>query len=109
MLNISLLNFYLSSPLDQFGTDSDFVGVLDNFITDFIPASSALDDLVSFIGLTEFDSAADWLTIILANSGTLLFDDEDSSDSQWEESNVIISGLQASIFSANILGMIPGL
>lgn len=110
MLN-SLLQFQnlIASPLDQFGADSDFFGVLDNSFIDIIPATEYLDEVLSFLGLTEIDSLADWAAILLAISGTMLFDDEDSSDSEWEDANSIISGIQASIFSANIVGMIPGL
>lgn len=108
LLNLTNI-FFIASPLDQFGTDADFTGALDNIITDFIPLAEFFDDMISFIGLTEVDSLSDWMAIILATSGTLIFDDEDSSESEWEEGTAAISGLQASIFSANLLGMIPGL
>jgi F-type H+-transporting ATPase subunit a len=105
----NFINIYAASPLDQFGSDADFSGVLDNFITDFIPAATILDEFISFSGVSEVDGIADWVAIALATSGTLIFDDEDSSESEWEEGNAAISGLQATIFSANLLGMIPGL
>lgn len=38
----------------------------------------------------------------------MIFDDEDSGDSEWEEADVATSSVQASIFSANLLGMVPG-
>jgi hypothetical protein len=52
-------SFFIASPLDQFGTDADFTGLLDNIVTDFIPLANFLDDFISFIGLTEIDSLAD--------------------------------------------------
>jgi len=101
-------NFYLFSPLDQFGDDDSFVGLLDNALLDLLPSMWYLDDLIDFTGFGELDGIADWATVALATSGTAIFDDEDAGDSEWEENDMTTSGVQASIFSANILGMVPG-
>jgi len=106
---ILFFNLIAFSPLDQFGVDADFYGVLDNPLTDFLTGVWYLDDVISFIGVTEIDSIFDSFAILLASAGVLLFDDQDSSDSEWDDASSIISSTQASIFSANIMGMIPGL
>lgn len=108
LYNLDLLEILLASPLDQFGDDEDSAGLLDNHLTDLLPGRGYLEDLLDFIGITELDSLSDWAIIALATSGTVIFDDEDSSDSEWEESDMSTSGVQASIFSANLLGMVPG-
>jgi hypothetical protein len=82
--------------------------LLDNALTDLLPDAGYLEDLIDFSGITEVDNLGDWTIIALASGGTLIFDDEDSSDSEWEESDMTTSGMQASIFGANLLGMAPG-
>jgi ATP synthase subunit 6 len=106
--HINILEIILNSPLDQFGDDEDSTGLLDNTLIDLLPDSGYLEDLLDFTGITEIDSLGDWAIIALSSSGTIFFDDEDASDSEWEESDMTTSGMQASIFSANLLGMIPG-
>jgi len=106
--NLDLFEIILNSPLDQFGDDEDSTGLLDNALTDLLPDGGYLEDLLDFTGINEIDSFSDWAIIALASSGTMIFDDEDSSDSEWEESDMTTSGMQASIFSANLLGMVPG-
>jgi ATP synthase subunit 6 len=103
------LNLLIASPLDQFGTDTDTTGVIENSVTDLFITSSTLSDIISFIGISDVDNFGNWVLALLACFGIVLFDDEDSSESEWEEGNSTVSGLQASIFSANILGMIPGI
>jgi len=105
----TLLELYMFSPLDQFGDDECSVGLLDNMLTDLIPGMGYIEDLLDFTGANEFDSIGDWITIALTTSGTMLFDDEDAGDSEWEEGDMTTSGMQASIFSANLLGMVPGM
>jgi hypothetical protein len=107
--NINLLELLMYSPLDQFGDDEDVVGLLDNALTDILPDGGYLEDLIDFTGFSEIDNLGDWVTILLAGGGTVIFDDEDSSDSEWEESDMASSGMQASVFSTNLLGMIPGI
>lgn len=107
LLNNSL-EFYMFSPLDQFGDDDSSVGLLDNMLTDLIPNVWYIEELVDFTGAGEVDGLVDWATVLLTTSGTALFDDEDAGDSEWEENDMTTSGVQASIFSANILGMVPG-
>jgi len=51
--------FYLFSPLDQFGDDDSFVGLLDNALLDLLPSMWYLDDLVDFTGFGELDGIAD--------------------------------------------------
>lgn len=78
----SFVYFIIASPLDQFGIDSDFYGLLDNPAIDFISESQYLDEFINFVGLTEVDSAMDLFAIVLSVSGAMLFDDEDCSDSE---------------------------
>jgi len=107
-LNINLMELLAASPLDQFGDDEDFEGLLSNDLLDFLPDGGFLQEALDFIGLTELDDFGDWVVFALANSGNWLFDDEDSNDSEWEECDAVSSGMQSSIFSSNLLGMIPG-
>jgi hypothetical protein len=80
--NLDLLEILLASPLDQFGDDEDSTGLLDNILTDLLPDGGYLEDLLDFTGIVEIDSLSDWAIIALASSGTVIFDDEDSSDSE---------------------------
>jgi hypothetical protein len=58
--NMILNSFLLFSPLDQFGDDTDlFIAPLDNLLTDFVPGSGYIDDLIDFSGLTEIESFGD--------------------------------------------------
>jgi len=45
-ITLTLLNYFLNSPLDQFGVDADFAGLADNVFTDFLP-TSIFDELTS--------------------------------------------------------------
>lgn len=47
---------YAGSPLDQFGTDTDSIGIFENSVTDLFITFPFLNDLISFIGLSEIDS-----------------------------------------------------
>lgn len=109
LLNEYLLNNYFASPLDQFGDDDeDTLSLLDWSFFDNLPGISVIDNLFDWSAIGELDSLSDWVAIILANAGVFIFDDEDSDGSEWEESDVTTSSLQAAIFTANVMGMIPG-
>jgi hypothetical protein len=45
----NLLEFYMFFPLDQFGDDECYVGLLDNMLTDLIPGIDYVEDLLDFI------------------------------------------------------------
>jgi len=101
--------FYLGSPLDQFGDDSDDVlSIIDYSILDTIPGIIFLDEIFDWSAFNEVDSLSDWVALALGNAGVFIFDDEDSDSSEWEESDVTTSSLQAAIFTANVIGMVPG-
>jgi hypothetical protein len=55
----NVLEFYMFSPLDQFGDDECSVGLLDNMLTDLIPGMGYMEDLLDFTGANEFDSIGD--------------------------------------------------
>jgi hypothetical protein len=55
----NLLEFYMFSPLDQFGDDESSVGLLDNMLTDLAPGMGYLEDLLDFTGANEIDSFGD--------------------------------------------------
>jgi len=105
-----LLNSNIAaSPLDQFGDDDDDVlNMLDFSFLDNIPGAAYLDDLLDWSALSEVDSLADILALTLSNAGVFIFDDEDSDSSEWEDGDMSTSSIQAAIFTANIMGMIPG-
>lgn len=110
MVNTLLqIQSFLASPLDQFGTDSDLFGLVDNVFTDSAPFSAYIEEMLGAAGFSEFESLVDCVSVLLAIGGNGLFDDEDSSESEWEDANNIISSVQSSIFTSNILGMVPGL
>jgi hypothetical protein len=50
------LNPLIASPLDQFGTDTDTTGVIENSVTDLFITSSTLSDIISFIGISDVDN-----------------------------------------------------
>jgi len=99
LLNMSSI---FASPLDQFGADSiggDFVSLIKCSFVDSLDILS-LDELLD----TSF------LQGVLATFvSTYFYDDDDCADSEWEDNDANISGIQASILVANVLGMIPGL
>lgn len=101
MFPLNLLTVF-ASPLDQFGADSiggDFVSLLKCSFLDSLDILS-LDELLD----TSF------LQGVLATFvSTYFYDDDDCADSEWEDNDANISGIQASILVANVLGMIPGL
>ena len=74
------LEFYMFSPLDQFGDDDNSTGLSDNMLTDLIPSVWRAEELLDFIGIGEVDSIIDWATVLLTTSGTTVFDDEDAGD-----------------------------
>jgi len=104
-----IVDSIIASPLDQFGDDDeDVLSIIDYSILDNIPGAVYLDELFDWSALSEVDSLSDWVAIILSNTGVFIFDDEDSDSSEWEESDVTTASLQAAIFTANIVGMVPG-
>jgi len=110
--NNLLENFIINSPLDQFGEDLDdtfsLTDILD-FVTYTLPSLQFLNNLIEFSAIEEVDSIDGWISILLVNSGTMFFDDEDAGESEWEDFDSITSGTQAAIFNSNIFGMIPGM
>ncbi len=102
--------FYFASPLDQFGMDDeDVLSIIDYSILDILPGISYLDELFDWSAFNEFDSLSDWISFALSNAGSFIFDDQDTDSSDWEESDASIASLQTSIFTANVMGMIPGM
>jgi ATP synthase subunit 6 len=105
----NIIDVYLNSPLDQFGSDDeDVLSILDYSILDSIPGIRFIDEVFDWSAITELDSISDWVALALGNVGLFIFDDEDSDSSEWEESDVTTSSLQAAIFTANVIGMVPG-
>jgi ATP synthase subunit 6 len=100
--NLVTLNILFNSPLDQFGADSiggDFISLLKCSFVDTLDIFS-LDEL--------FDTS--FLQGLFATFvSTYFYDDDDCADSEWEDNDANISGIQASILVANVLGMVPGL
>lgn len=103
-----LFSFYndlaiiLASPLDQFGADSFGTDVIDFLSCDFLDFLDGLnfDELFDFSFLQG---------VISTFVSTYFYDDDDSADSEWEDNDMNVSGIQSSIFMSNALGMIPGL
>lgn len=103
------LNIYVASPLDQFSDDDECIDtVIDYSLLDTLPGAVYLDEIFDWFSLSEVDNLNDWVSILLGNIGTIIFDDEDSDQSEWEDLDASTSSFQAAIFSSNIFGMIPG-
>jgi hypothetical protein len=104
-----LKEYYIGSPLDQFGEDDeDVLSILDYSNIDNIPGIAFIDELCDYFVLSEFSSISDWAALLLGNTGVFIFDDEDTDSSEWDDGDAGVSSLQASIFTANIIGMLPG-
>jgi len=98
----NLQTLILTSPLDQFGADSFGHDIINIFKFSFL-------ERLDILNLTELLDAS-FLQGLLATFVSIYFyDDDDCADSEWEDNDANISGIQASILVANVLGMIPGL
>jgi ATP synthase subunit 6 len=107
--NEFFLNYLFASPLDQFGDDDeDIFNIFDYSVIDNIPGASFINEILDWSIISEFNSINDWIALALANIGVFIFDDEDSDSSDWEDSDMAISSIQATIFTSNVMGMIPG-
>lgn len=101
---MSLLNTlynFIASPLDQFGGDDMVVFDVDIFTFNFLDKIDLLDllDLLN----------TDIVSIVLPNFiSAYFYDDEDCGDSEWEDNEVNVSGIQSSILVSNLFGMLPG-
>lgn len=99
LMNLNVL-FY--SPLDQFGADSIGGDLLSLLKCSFI-------DTVDIVGFDELFDTSFLQGLFATFVSTYFYDDDDCADSEWEDNDSNISGIQASILVANVLGMIPGL
>jgi len=102
-MNLEILNSVLfNSPLDQFGADSfgnDIIGLV----------KCGFLDSIDFLGLDELLDVSFLQGLFATFVSTYFYDDDDCADSEWEDNDMNISGIQASILVANVLGMVPGL
>ena len=65
-----LNNYFLASPLDQFGDDDENVlSILDTSIFDSIPGAKFLDEIIDWSAISEFDSLSDWVALALGTNG----------------------------------------
>lgn len=97
----------LASPLDQFGDDDD--SFFEDFtLIDMLYNIFFVQEFLNFSAFDEFSDINNIASMLFSNVGSLLFDDEDSDNSEWEESDSIISNIQATIFTSNISGMAVG-
>ena len=92
----------LASPLDQFGADS-----FGNDIISLLKCSFL--DSIDIFGLDELLDVSFLQGLFATFVSTYFYDDDDCADSEWEDNDMNISGIQASILVANVLGMVPGL
>lgn len=97
-LNLILIN----SPLDQFGADSFGNDIISLVKCGFL-------DSLDFLGLDELLDVSFLQGLFATFVSTYFYDDDDCADSEWEDNDMNISGIQASILVANVLGMVPGL
>lgn len=98
-------NFFAASPLDQFGSDDDGLAFFDIFLS-FLGKRGY--NFLELFGLLEIFDLSNYAGILMISGGFLLFDDEDAADSEWEENDAASVGMQSSILSANLIGMLPG-
>lgn len=96
------LNFFLASPLDQFGADSFGTDLVDFLSCDFL-------DSLDVLNLDEIFDSSFLQGVMSTFISTYFYDDDDCADSEWEDNDMNVSGIQSSIFISNALGMIPGL
>jgi ATP synthase subunit 6 len=102
--------YYISSPLDQFSNDDENdLNTIVYSLLDLFPQASLLDNFYNWIGFIELGNINDINSLILGSIGVFIFDDEDADSSEFEEAGIFSSSTQASIFSSNIIGMIPGI
>lgn len=92
----------LASPLDQFGADSFGTDLIDFLSCDFL-------DSLDVLNLDELFDSSFLQGVMSTFISTYFYDDDDSADSEWEDNDMNVSGIQSSIFMSNALGMIPGL
>jgi ATP synthase subunit 6 len=100
--NIINFNILFNSPLDQFGAD--------NFNDDIF--SLLKNSIFSYFDILDLDDSFDLSIIqtILSNiTNNIFYDDDDCGDSEWEDNDININGIQSTIFIANASGMLPGL
>lgn len=102
-----IFNNIIASPLDQFGDDDDYF-IEDFTVVDILYNIFFVQEFLNFSAFDEFTDINNCISALLSNVGSFLFDDEDSDNSEWEESDSTISNIQASIFTSNISGMIIG-
>ena len=100
LINENLL--ILLSPLDQFGADSFGHDIIKFFRVGFL----ARLDILSLNELLDVSFLQGLLATFVS---TYFYDDDDCADSEWEDNDMNISGIQAAILVANVLGMVPGL
>lgn len=101
MLYQEINNLLMSSPLDQFGADS-FGNDLINFFT------GDIFDYLDFLNLGESIDFSFLQGLISTFVSIYFYDDDDCADSEWEDNDMNVSGIQSSIFISNSVGMIPG-
>lgn len=101
---MSLLNTlynFIASPLDQFGGDDMVVFDVDIFTFNFLDKI----DLLDLLDLLNIDIVS---TVLPNFISAYFYDDEDCGDSEWEDNEVNVSGIQSSILVSNLFGMLPG-
>lgn len=102
-LLLNSINFKITmlSPLDQFGSD----GMLDFFdILFFILVIENFDVL----NILDIFDVSIWQSLVSGLLSTYFYEDDDCSESEWEDNNANIATIQSSIFISNASGMIPG-
>jgi ATP synthase subunit 6 len=100
--NNLILLIALTSPLDQFGADSFGHDIINLF-------KCGILDTLDIFNLDELLDISFLQNLLSTFVSTYFYDDDDCADSEWEDNDMNISGIQSSILIANVLGMIPGL
>lgn len=93
---------FILSPLDQFGSDNSLTNLMILMKCSFLRTIDIFD-------IADLADSSLIQAILATVSGIVFFDDDDCGDSEWEDNDINISGIQSSIFTSNIFGMIPGM
>jgi ATP synthase subunit 6 len=99
MINTWLI---LNSPLDQFGADSFGSELINLLMCGFL-------DSLDIFNLDELLDASFLQGLISTSGGIYFYEDDDCADSEWEDNDINVAGIQSSIFISNTLGIVPGM
>jgi ATP synthase subunit 6 len=101
-MSFSVFSLFLGSPLDQFGADSFGNDLITVLLCSFL-------EWLDVLNLNELLDVSFAQGVASTFASIYFYDDDDCSDSEWEDNDMNVSGIQSSILMSNGLGMIPGL